>query len=139
MSDHVFTGHYASTYQEGRDATDRHLGEVEPFEIRDLDPDRLPDHQWRAATDEDRDRWAKILADREATARRAAAKARGEDVGDDPGGESTGQEPGGEEGGIESDPDPADVPDSGAGEDEPEPHDETPPGPQPAAPAVIPQ
>jgi len=131
LTDHVFTGHYASVYQEGRDATGRHLGEVEPGEIRDLDPDALPDHQWREATDEDRERWAEILADRE-----AAAKARGEDVEDgDPG--SDGGE--GATGGIERTPDPADVNDSGAGEEEPGPQDETPAGPQPAAPAVIPQ
>jgi hypothetical protein len=133
LTDHVFTGHYASVYQEGRDAAGRHLGEVEPGEIRDLDPDALPDHQWREATDEDRERWAAVLAHRERAARRAAAKARGEDVEDDD--PSSGE---GAAGGIESTPDPADVNDSGTGEGEPGPRDETPAGPQPAAPAVIP-
>lgn len=129
MTDHVFTGHYASTYQEGRDATDRHIGTVEPFEIRDMDPDRLPDHQWREATDEDRERWAAILAEREkpAEAEPASQDARVSAM----------------EGLAKSAEDAAarigsalgDLGDQGttpAG-------DETPPGPQPAAPAVIPQ
>ncbi len=136
MTDHVFEGHYPSVYQEGRDATGRHLGEVEPGEIRDLDPDALPDHQWREATDEDRERWAAVLAHRERAARRAAAKARGEDVEDDDPGSDGGE---GAPGGIKNTPHQADVNDSGVGEGVPEPQDETPSGPQPAAPAVIPQ
>jgi hypothetical protein len=133
LTDHVFTGPYPVTYAVGRDARDLPLGDVEPSEIRDLD--KAPDHQWREATGEDRERWAAVLAHRERAARRAAAKARGEDVEDDDPGSDGGE---GAAGGIESTPDPADVSNSGTGEGEAGQHDETPPGPQPAAPAVIP-
>lgn len=128
MTDHVFTGHYVSTYQEGRDATDRHLGEVEPFEIRDMDPDRLPDHQWREATDEDRERWAKILADREAGEPESGSQ--DEHVSALADLAKSAESAAARFGDAMSDlQDPGTAP---AGDD-------TPPGPQPAAPAVIPQ
>lgn len=129
MSDHVFDGGYEHVYPSSKDAAGLNIGTVEPHEIRDTDGPL--DHQWREANDEDRERWAKILAVRE----RAAAIARGEIVEDEAPGDD--QDPGG----TESDPDPADVDADadGEGEGTGEPHDETPAGPQPAAPAVIPQ
>lgn len=129
MSAHVFTGHYASVYQEGRDGTGRHLGEVEPFEIRDMDPGALPDHQWREATDEDRERWAAILAEREKPAE-AAPAGQGAQVSAMENLARSAEDAAARIGSALDD-----LGDQGtapAG-------DETPPGPQPAAPAVIPQ
>ena len=90
MPSYEFTGPEPRYYPEGRDASGRHLGNVEPGDIRILD-DPPADGQWTPViaphSDGDEDR-----------------------------------------GGTGSDQDPA-----------AEQHDETPPGPQPAAPAVIPQ
>jgi len=72
MPEHTFTGHCPHTYPASRDRLGRPIGEVEPYEPRDL---AAPlDHMWRETTDEDRAAWAKILAGREAA---------GEDVDED--------------------------------------------------------
>lgn len=72
MPEHTFTGHCPHTYPASRDRLGRPIGEVEPYEPRDLTAPL--DHMWRETTDEDRAAWAKILAGREAA---------GEDVDED--------------------------------------------------------
>jgi hypothetical protein len=127
MADHTFSGHCPHTYPTSRDRLGQPVGEVEPTEIRDTNGPL--DHMWHETTDEDRAVRAKILAEREKAARRAAALAAGEDVPDDEDEPPEDDEPAG--GGTPAD--------TGPPQDAPRTTAPPPAGrPQPAPPAVIP-